>query len=143
MKRLVLLAVFVSVIIIAACSKNVDTQGNVYTTQKTVTGETKTTIETKEGQTVTIQGTGGSEWCSPGSDWKMTAVGGTQDATATWKVIKLETSGEYAGMCHVLYTLKTQNGQNVVMDYWFAKDGKSGYYEANINGQKVKQSWSS
>ena len=29
-----------------------------------------------------------------------------------------------------------------IIDYYFSKDGKSGYLEMDVNGKKMKQQWS-
>jgi hypothetical protein len=50
------------------------------------------------------------------------------------------TSGKYAGMCHVFYTANS-NGQNVQVEYYFNKDGKSGYLISNVNGQTYATAW--
>ncbi|MBU0535701.1 MAG: hypothetical protein KKE20_01955 [Nanoarchaeota archaeon] len=81
------------------------------------------------------------DWCPAGGEWKMTATG--QDMTeANWKIDKLITSGEYAGLCHVIYTVQTPE-KEIKMDYWFDETGENGYYEMEMNGQKVKQEWHS
>ncbi len=100
----------------------------------------ETTFETDEGkQTVKITGTEGKEgWCPVGGDWNMESTGLEGVETASWKVIGLETTGKYAGLCHVLYTSKSAEG-DVKIDYWFEESGDRGYYEMDVGGQKIAQ----
>jgi len=75
----------------------------------------KTEIEIKTDEsTVTMAGTAGesSDWCHEGGDWTMTATGMEGDMSATWKIDKLETSGKYAGLCHVIYTVSSPEGES-------------------------------
>ena len=104
--------------------------------------EKTTIIETDDGtEKVVVSGsTGTGDWCAAGGNWKMAATGSQGDTTATWKIDKLEMSGKYSGLCHVVYKANTPQGE-VLMDYWFDKEGKNGYYEINANGQKISQEW--
>jgi major membrane immunogen (membrane-anchored lipoprotein) len=74
------------------------------------------------------------------TDWTVTVTGTETTGEATWKVDKLVTSGEYAGLCHVIYTSTTPEGE-MTMDYYFNEDGTEGYYEMEVNGQKITQEW--
>jgi hypothetical protein len=67
---------------------------------------------------------------------------GAEGEQASWKIDKLETSGEYKGLCHVIYTM-TGADEDIRMDYWFDESGENGYYEMKMNGQTVKQEWHS
>jgi len=100
------------------------------------------TVETEEGeQTTTVTGDAGSDdWCPEGGNWQMTSTGVEGDTSATWKIDKLEDSGKYAGLCHVVYKAETPEGDSEI-NYWFDEDGKNGYYEMDINGQKISQEW--
>jgi ABC-type glycerol-3-phosphate transport system substrate-binding protein len=115
-------------------------------TETTDNGQTvnmETTIETEEGeQTVKITGTGMSEdeWCPEGGDWEMQSTGASGDATATWQIDKLVTSGEYSGLCHVIFTATTPEGTTKI-DYWFDESGENGFFEMDVNGQKITQEW--
>jgi major membrane immunogen (membrane-anchored lipoprotein) len=108
--------------------------------KETTTFETK--VETEEGeQTVKITGTAGEkadEWCPEGGDWSLQGTGAGGEVTATWKVDKLITNGKYAGLCHVIYTAKNPEGE-IKADYWFDESGERGFYEMNLNGQKITQ----
>jgi hypothetical protein len=110
--------------------------------KETTTFESK--IETEDGeQTVKITGTAGEkadEWCPEGGDWSMQATGVEGMATATWKVDTLVTSGKYTGLCHVIYTAKSPEGE-VKVDYYFDESGKTGYFVMDMNGQKLEQEW--
>jgi hypothetical protein len=104
--------------------------------------ESEIKLETDEGeQTITIKGTAGEkadEWCPEGGDWEMQSSGVQGEATATWRVDRLETNGKYAGLCHVIYTAQTPEGEMKV-EYWFDETGEKGYYEMDIGGQKITQ----
>ncbi|GBE56990.1 hypothetical protein BMS3Bbin16_01205 [archaeon BMS3Bbin16] len=106
--------------------------------------QVETKIETEDGeQTVVITGSmmgNTDDWCPEGGNWDMksTGVGGT--ATANMKIDKLVTTGKYAGLCHVVYTTKSPEGE-MQIDYWFDESGKHGFYEMDINGQKISQEW--
>ncbi|MEE8167739.1 MAG: hypothetical protein V3T58_02560 [Candidatus Hydrothermarchaeales archaeon] len=104
-------------------------------------GKTETKVKTDEG-TIEITGTAGetSDWCSEGGDWTMKSTGVEGAVTATWKIDKLEKSGKYAGLCHVIYTTKTSEGE-IKIDYWFDESGKNGFVEMDIQGQKISQEW--
>jgi len=107
-------------------------------------GRIETKIETEEGeQKVVITGNLdelSDEWCPEGGDWSMQATGVEGEASATWKVDKLVATGKYAGLCHVIYTAKTSEGE-MKMEYWFDESGTRGFYEMDINGQKMSQQW--
>ncbi|MBW2973879.1 hypothetical protein KY346_05825 [Candidatus Woesearchaeota archaeon] len=82
-----------------------------------------------------------AEWCKEGSEWKFSSASPDVDASAQWVVKGLMTEGEYAGLCHVLYTAQTPMGEST-MDYYFDEEGESGYFEMKLpNGQTVKQEW--
>jgi hypothetical protein len=104
--------------------------------------ESEIKVETDKGeQTITIKGTAGEkgdEWCPEGGDWKMESSGVQGEATASWRVERLETSGKYAGLCHVIYTAQTPEGEMKV-EYWFDETGEKGYYEMEVGGQKITQ----
>ena len=104
--------------------------------------EKTTIVETDSGtEKVVVYGSAGTgDWCAAGGNWQMSATGDQGATTATWKIDKLETSGKYAGLCHVIYKGNTPQG-DILMDYWFDKDGKNGYYEIDVNGQKISQEW--
>lgn len=121
----IFLFVFVSMVVVAIAGCTGD--------------KTETEIETDEG-TVKITGTAGddSDWCPTGGSWEMTATG--MDTSASWKIDKLETSGKYAGLCHVIYTAEGPEGETR-MDYYFDESGEHGYFEMEMNGQKISQEW--
>lgn len=81
-------------------------------------------------------------WCQEGAEWKFTSSNPGEQANAKWTIKGLVLSGEYAGLCHVEYTIVSE-GQTSKIDYYFAQDGKSGFLEMNAGGQKVKQEWHS
>lgn len=104
--------------------------------------ESEIKLKTDEGeQTITITGTTGEkadEWCPEGGDWEIQSSGAQGEMAATWNVDRLETSGKYAGLCHVIYTAQTPEG-DISIDYWFDETGEKGYYEMDIGGQKITQ----
>ncbi len=153
------LALFVFIIVAAAVFSGC-LGGTTDTTEQTIKtddGEVKVKTETKtDGETTIYEQTfesdagtetvkvtskaGKDDWCPEGGDWDMksTGVGGT--ATASMKIDKLVTSGKYAGLCHVVYTAKSPDGE-MKIDYWFDESGNRGFYEMDINGQKISQEW--
>ena len=81
------------------------------------------------------------EWCKEGATWDFKTTQEGIDASANWIIKGLVTDGEYAGLCHVLYTAQTPMGETT-MDYYFAEDKESGYVEIKLpNGQTMKQEW--
>lgn len=99
------------------------------------------TIETDEG-TIEVKGVEGDDWCMEGTEWTFTSNAPEADANAQWIIKGLVSSGEYTGLCHVEYTIDI-DGQVTTMDYYFEEDGENGYFEMEINGQKIKQEWHS
>lgn len=104
-------------------------------------GKDKVTVETGEGK-VEVTGMDSDEWCQEGAEWKFTSKEPEEQGDAHWIIKGLMTSGEYAGLCHVEYTVETEEG-TTKMDYYFSEDGESGYFEMEVGGQKIKQEWSS
>ncbi len=134
----IVLFVFISMAVIAVSGCT----GEVGVSQeREVEDKTETEIKTDEG-TVKITGTAGesSDWCHEGGDWEMTTTGMEGDMSATWKIDKLETSGKYEGLCHVIYTVTSPEG-DTRMDYWFDESGENGYVEIEMGGQKITQEW--
>lgn len=134
------LILFVALLLVAtACKTTIENEDGTVT----MTGneeEYNAVIETEDGE-VEISGTAGTDsWCQEGAAWNMNAEMAEGDMTADWTIDKLETSGDYEGYCHVIYTSTTPEGE-VVMDYWFDESGEKGYYEMEINGEKFKQEW--
>ncbi len=101
----------------------------------------KVTIETDEGK-VEIEGStaNSDEWCQTGSEWKMTATG-ENAGNAQWLIEGLMKEGEFKGLCHVIYTADNADGTKAKMDYYFSEDGETGYFEMDVNGQKIKSEW--
>jgi len=96
-------------------------------------------VESEDGRVdVTTNMQDSDEWCPEGGEWTMTSAGVEGDASAEWRVDKLETSGKYAGLCHVIYTAQGPDGE-MRMDYYFDESGENGYVEMEMNGQKIVQ----
>jgi hypothetical protein len=99
------------------------------------------TVETDDGTLeVTSSGLGGDGWCEDGAEWSMASTGVEGTANAQWMIEGLMTSGDYQGLCHVVYTSTSPEG-DARMDYYFAEDGETGYFEMNVNGQVMKSEW--
>ncbi|MBU1623243.1 MAG: hypothetical protein KJ597_06735 [Nanoarchaeota archaeon] len=99
-------------------------------------------IETDEGEVdIEYSGTNNGEWCQEGAEWKMTANTDEGATNAQWMIEGLINSGEYSGLCHVVYTAEGPEGEEARMDYYFSEDGETGYFEMNIDGQVFKQEW--
>lgn len=100
------------------------------------------TIETDEG-TVEIESSGldSDEWCKAGAQWKFKSTTAEGAGNAQWMIEGLMTSGKFDGLCHVVYTATGPDG-DARMDYYFSEDGESGYFEMDINGQKMTSEWS-
>ena len=103
----------------------------------------ETTIKTDEGDVeVETSGLDTGDWCPEGGSWKYAANVEGADSSGEWKVIGLENSGKYAGLCHVTYNVDAGSQGQIEMEYWFTEDGESGYVEMDFNGQKITQEWS-
>ena len=98
-------------------------------------------LETDEGEVdIKYSGMDGDEWCQEGAEWQMSATTDEGNSNAQWLIEGLINSGEYSGLCHVLYTAETPDG-DVQIDYYFSENGESGYFEMNVNGQVIKNEW--
>ncbi|MBD3304500.1 hypothetical protein GF343_05110 [Candidatus Woesearchaeota archaeon] len=83
----------------------------------------------------------GPEWCKAGEQWKFSTAHEGIDASAEWEIQGIVESGEYAGLCHVVSTAQSPLGETK-MDYYFAEDGESGYFEMKMpDGKVIKQEW--
>ena len=83
-----------------------------------------------------------NDWCKEGAEWKMQATTKEGDTNAKWLIKELVTSGEFAGLCHVDYTINGPDNTVTKVEYYFSKDGEKGYMMIDANGQKFKQEWS-
>jgi uncharacterized protein YceK len=125
MKKLILVSLLVVSIFLIGCGTN------------------QTTIIADQGD-VQIEASGfdSDNWCQAGAEWKMTGDFDEGETNAQWNIEGLMTSGEFEGLCHVIYTTQTPEGETQ-MDYYFSEDGETGYFEMDINGQKFTQEWHS
>jgi len=98
-----------------------------------------TTTETPVG-TLTYTGPENPEWCQAGSEWSFSSSTFNSDAFGKWIIDKYETSGQYAGLCHVVFTSEGPEGE-VRLDYWFDEKAENGYIEIVTNNQTIKQEW--
>ena len=102
----------------------------------------KTTIETDDGMVeIETSGVNTGEWCEEGAEWKYAAEMETGTTNAKWTNEGMIESGKYGGLCHVVYTSSGPEG-NAEMNYYFSEDGESGYFELDVNGQKIASEWS-
>lgn len=102
-------------------------------------------MEAEMGENVDVEiessGFDSDEWCQEGAQWSYTATApGAGGSNAQWNIVGLVESGQYEGLCHVLYVAEGPDG-NAEMNYYFSEDGESGYFEMDINGQKMVSSW--
>tara|TARA_Y100000031_G_C8180777_1_gene366351 strand:+ start:24 stop:473 length:450 start_codon:yes stop_codon:yes gene_type:complete len=147
MKKLLLLLLLVFVVALVGC-QNVVEQAMEKQIEAESGGEAEVDLdegsihlETDEGEIdIEYSGTDSKEWCQAGSEWKMSATTEEGNSNAQWIIESLINSGEYSGLCHVIYTAEIPEG-DVQMDYYFSEDGKSGYFEMNVNGQVIKNEW--
>jgi hypothetical protein len=114
--------------------------GDVTLNTSTDGQEYSATVNTDEG-TTEIQGSGGdsSSWCQTGANWNMNTTGSENDGSMDWEIEGIEESGKYAGYCHVVYAVDTENAQGNI-EYYFDEEG-SGFMVMNINGQKIESEW--
>jgi hypothetical protein len=83
----------------------------------------------------------GDDWCKEGAAWSFKSTAPDMAASGEWIIKGLMTSGEYSGLCHVEYRMQTAEGETT-MDYYFAEDGESGYFEMKMpDGSAIKQEW--
>jgi len=105
----------------------------------------ETQMEAASGGEVDVEiessGLDSGEWCQEGAEWSYTATAPGANANAQWNIEGLVESGQYAGLCHVIYVAEGPGG-NTEMNYYFSEDGKSGYFEMDVNGQIIKSEWS-
>ena len=96
-------------------------------------GTDKVTVTSEQGD-VQVEATGfdSDEWCQAGAEWKMTGTFEEGDTNAQWLIEGLMTSGEFEGLCHVIYTADTPDGE-ARMDYYFSEDGETGYFEMEMS----------
>ncbi|MBU2589134.1 MAG: hypothetical protein KKA65_03215 [Nanoarchaeota archaeon] len=101
-------------------------------------GNGEVTIEVEdEDETIVIEANKGIDsWCETGAEWSMMA----SDDSVSWEIIGLQNGGEFDGLCHVLYKMKGA-GEDANIEYYFTKDGKSGYMIIEAGGQTIKQEW--
>lgn len=120
-------------------AKNTVTETGTDVDVKTV--DNKVIAESDDGK-VEVTGTNieGKDWCKEGAEWKMTSTTDEGNANAKWIIKELVKTGEFADLCHVEYTINTEQGTTKI-DYYFSQDGESGYMMMDANGQKFKQEW--
>jgi hypothetical protein len=126
-KILLLVSLLVALVLVVGCSPAAEVE------------DESVTIESEDG-TVEITGSGGEGWCDEGSEWKMDAVAEGSDVNAVWMIKGQVSSGEYAGLCHVEYSVESE-GQEMTADYYFSEGGETGYIEMEINGEVMKTEW--
>ena len=104
---------------------NIDTKGD----------NTQMTIKSDDGDTqVEINSKNTDDWCPVGSTYSQSGDTGN----VNMEVIGIETSGKYAGLCHMKYDINTEDTGTV--DYYFDESG-SGYQVIDVNGEKMEMQW--
>lgn len=79
-------------------------------------------------------------WCKAGSQWKFAGATDQGAQTGSWKILELVKTGKYAGLCHIIWEAQNIEG-STKMEYYFSENGENGYYEIDVNGQKIAQEW--
>ncbi|MFH0870143.1 MAG: hypothetical protein V1866_03740 [archaeon] len=151
-KALVLMIAILAIVMIAGCAKvaeksaeqklEAQIEKETGSDANVDLGKGSIQVTTDEGK---IEATGvgdGKSWCQEGAEWKFTSSNPAEQANVKWDIKGLVASGEYSGLCHVEYTVVSE-GQTNKIDYYFSQDGKSGYFEMDAGGQKIKQEWKS
>ena len=86
--------------------------------------------EEREGEEIS-EGISGV-WCQAGSTWEYAMPG----EEANWEVKGIITSGNYEGLCHVIHTHMAA-GKELKTNYYYNEGAETGYYEQEIQGQKM------
>jgi hypothetical protein len=118
MKKLLLILVAVSVLLVG-CSGQV--QDIDYTDEQG--GQVNVDFDTSNADM--------DSWCAEGAEWTGSYVasqGVGQDLNAEWTIDGIVEEGEFAGFCHVIYTLETDEGV-MEMEYYFNEDETEAYVE--------------
>ncbi len=141
MKKVILFSLILLIFIVGCAEEVAEEQMEAETPAKVEVEEAKT-IETEDAK-VEIETTGveTGEWCEAGAEWKYAAEIETGTTNAKWTNEGMVDSGKYAGLCHVIYTSSGPEG-SAEMNYYFSEDGESGYFELDVNGQKIASEWS-
>jgi len=141
MKKVILFSLILLIFIVGCAEEVAEEQMEAETPAKVEVEEAKT-IETEDAK-VEIETTGveTGEWCEAGAEWKYAAEIETGTTNAKWTNEGMIESGKYGGLCHVVYTSSGPEG-NAEMNYYFSEDGESGYFELDVNGQKIASEWS-
>lgn len=100
-----------------------------------VNSATGSMVIESEDETITIKEGDKYSWCQQGSEWNMQS----DQAQANMVVEGIVSAGKYAGYCHVVYDMTSENSV-ANMDFYFDEDG-NGYQVMEVNGQKYEQSW--
>ncbi len=77
------------------------------------------------------------DWCPQGGEWNFNSSVQNKNQ---WKIDKLITSGKYAGLCHVLFTLINSNG-TFPTEYYFYENGELAYLIVEVKGQKIEKKY--
>lgn len=150
MKKIVLISILLMAFFLVGCAETATEKAMEAKIESESGGEAEVDIDmdsdggtmkvtTDEGEVeIEASGMDSDEWCKTGAQWKFSST--TQQQTGEWKIEGLIGSGDYKGLCHVVYT--AQGAQGVArMDYYFSQDGETGYFEMEANGQKIKSEW--
>lgn len=99
------------------------------------------TLTNEDGSETTIDYNLGESdsWCAKGAEWSSShAALDSSSVNAEWMVEGFA-SGDYEGLCHVIYTVESEEG-TTTMDYYFNEDATVGYVEiVGPDGQVYSQ----
>ncbi len=125
MKKTILFLVLVGVVVLmTSCGSK--------TTQTLNTGDANIKIETT--------GANAKDWCPAGMVWTHSVNTSLEVSEGEWRVVGIESSGTYAGLCHIKFTpTRKQYALGMKMDMWANEDGSKGFIEVDIGGKKMVQ----
>jgi len=144
MKKIIILSLILLLFIVGCAEEIVEEQmeSSLGENVEVDIEEGKTTIETEDLK-VEIETTGVNtgEWCEAGAEWKYATKMEIGTTNAKWTNEGMVESGKYDGLCHVVYTSEGPTG-TAEMNYYFSENGESGFFEMDVNGQKITSEWS-
>ncbi|MBT4539524.1 hypothetical protein HOI26_06100 [Candidatus Woesearchaeota archaeon] len=129
MKKLLVIGILLSALLIFGCQQ-VTEESLEQQIEEEIGGDMEITAPTAAPD----------DWCQTGAEWKWSGDTEGQQVNAEWHIEGLISSGEFAGLCHVVYSTSTSEGPSTI-DYYFNEDGSEGYFEMNVNGETFTQEW--
>lgn len=135
MKKLVVVCLVLAALLLFGCQQVAE---NAMDEQEA--NEMEVEAEAEVDVDVTAPSVDLSDWCQTGAEWQWSGEVAGQGANAEWRIDGMVESGEFAGLCHVVYTAETAEGPSSI-DYYFNQDGSEGYVKMVVNGQTYTQEW--